>query len=314
MYQYFATHKTDLQYAFWGFTAIAVLLGSKLGGLLSKFPGLTRPGGFYSRLTIGLVLFGFMACVEYFYDRVSNHIGLHVTEQALQFPINEAEYCFGLAAIVALLFFAYPSLGRLPTAPKTPAPPENVLATPPEDVPAALAGFGQLLILIGFYGEGVLAVFIVRQYLFSILHWFRGYEVTNTQLFVAAGIVPALRLLTLLVQTSSRMLDEDRGGPAIRIFTLVGGLLLIIIGLVVTVVFGGAGIGLFIYFAHQAGWIILVIWLVSTVGTAFILLLALWVNKLKSGTLVGFYTAVPTVLAGLIQLGLTTPKCCHTEW
>jgi hypothetical protein len=122
MHQFFATHQTDLQYSFWGLTAIAILLGSKLGGILSKFPGLTRPGGFYTRLTIVFVLVGFLAALEYFYDRFTNHAGLRLTEQALQTPINEAEYVFGLAASVGLIYLAYPNLGKVELPGQTTTP------------------------------------------------------------------------------------------------------------------------------------------------------------------------------------------------
>jgi hypothetical protein len=101
--------------------------------------------------------------------------------------------------------------------------------------------------------------------------------------------------------------EEGRGGQALGCFNLVGSLLLLLISLA-TIAIVLPDVGFTIYFVRQVGWIALVVGAVSFLGAFFILLLGFWVDKLKSGALVGFYTAVPGVLAGVIQIGLTNPQ------
>jgi hypothetical protein len=298
MRTFFAMNHTDLQYTFWALTAVAVIFGNKwFGGILARIPGLTRPGGFYSRLIIVTVLVCFLTAVDYACDRITNHIILHVIQQALHLPVTEAQYAVGVALPVAVLYFTYPNLGRIGNR-----DPVNTSA----EVPGIMKFLGQLILFAGYYGGGVLSVFLARQYLFNILHWFvgRAYP-SNTILLIAALAVPLSYAGGTLLQDVGKRLQSD-GSTALGCVTLVGAVLvipLVLFCFALTL----ADLGFSVYLARQIGWATAVIFAVVFAGSIFINLLSLWADNLKSKQLEGLYTFIPAGLAAVIQVGLLYP-------
>jgi hypothetical protein len=301
MREFFMANHTDLQYAFFAFTAVAIIFGNKyVGGLLSRVPGLTRPGGFYSQLIIVIAMVGFMTALDYAYDRLTNHLPLHVTQQVLQLPISEAEYAVGLALPIAVLFFTFPSLGHV----KKPEP-TNPSAVEPE-VPWIIQALGQLMLFLGYYLSGVIGVFFARQYLFNVLHWFGQFSPNNTVLFIAALALPITQRGGTLLQDLGKRIQQGEISGALGCVVSIGSILLIPF-LLFTLALFIINIGFGIYFVRQVGWVAAIIAGVSFAGSTFITVLSIWVDNLKSKQLVGIFTLIPGGIAAVIQFGLSNP-------
>lgn len=301
MRDFFMANHTDLQYAFFAFTAVAIIFGNKyVGGLLSRVPGLTRPGGFYSQLIIVTAMVGFLTALNYAYDRLTNHLPLHLTQQVLQLPVSEAEYAVGLALPIALLYFTFPSLGHI----KTPEPTDPPAVEP--EVPWIFQALGQLVLFIGYYFSGVIGLFFARQYLFNILHWFGQFYPNNTVLFIAAIAVPITQRGATLLGDMGKRLQRERSG-ALGCAVAFGSILLLPLLLFSLALFV-AEIGFGVYFVRQIGWAAAIIAAVSFTGSIFITLLSLWVDTLKSKQLEGIFTVIPGGIATVIQFGISNPN------
>lgn len=297
---FFAMNHMDLQYAFWALTAVAVVFGNKwVGGVLSRVPGLTSPGGFYSRLLMISVMTCFLTALYYAFDRISNHIPLHIFQKTLNLPITEAQFSVGLALPAALVFFIYPGLGRI----------GNRVPSPEAKVPEIMQFLGNVVLVVGYYFLGILSLFLARQYLFNILNWFagRGYP-SNTLLFVLGLTFPLSLAGGRLIQYLSERLQNDEGSSSF------GYLLLILLGVIVIpaslfdIATGVTALGFWVYFIRQIGWASAVLAGVSFIGAIIINLIGLWADTLKSKQLEGIYTVIPGGLAALIQFGLSNPN------
>jgi hypothetical protein len=305
MRAFFDTNHTDLQYAFWAFTGIAIVFGNKFfGGVLSRVPGLTRPGGFYSRLLMVTVVVCITSALNYALDRFTNHLILYAVQTAVHLPVSEAQYAVGLAVPTALLFFTYPGLGR--PGNKAPKAPDG--APIDANVPLPFQMLGAALLFAGNYAASVLSLLLARHYLFTILHWFVGRPYPNdTILFIAALVPPVTTVTGRWLQRTSKRFEADEGSMALVVVAMVG-ILLVIPLFLFCLALGLANVGFSVYLGRQIGWAAAVYVGLSFVAGSLASVLGLWADSLDSKKLEGFYTLVPGGLAALIQLGLQYPN------
>ena len=300
MRTFFDINHTDLQYAFWALTAVAVVFGNKwFGGVLSRVPGLTSPGGFYSRLLSIAVTTSFTLAVAYAFDRIANRIPLHAFQQLLDLPITEAQYSVGLALPFALFFFTYPSLGRI----------GNQVPSPDAEVPVIMQFLGNVVLVVGYYFSGIVTLFLARQYLFNILHWFagRGYP-SNTLLFVLALASPLCLGGGRLLQYLSKRIETGKLSSSFGYVILLLLMVIVILAGLFYFVAAVANLGFWVYLTRQIGWASLAIYGAGFLGGIVITLIGYWADRLKSKQLEVIYTLIPGGLAACIQFGLSNPN------